>query len=147
VPRLQRQRAIGIRLGQPVQRRGRQGRTAAPGGPDAFSQVLLTAMAAAAQADGAIDQEEFERIAGGLSRFGVQNADREALLAYLRTPVDPQAVVRAATTPAAAMQIYAASAMAIRPDSAVERQYLADLAHAIGLDSSLKAQIDADLNA
>ncbi|MFG1291561.1 tellurite resistance TerB family protein [Xanthobacter versatilis] len=120
---------------------------AAPGGADAFSGVLLSAMAAAAQADGQIDQEELERITGGLSRFGAAAPEREALITFLTTPVDPQQVVDAATSPEAALQIYAASAMAIRPDSAAEKQYLASLASALNLDPGLKAQLDADLNA
>lgn len=120
---------------------------AAPGGADAFSGVLLSAMAAAAQADGQIDQEELERITGGLSRFGTAAPEREALISFLTTPVDPQQVVDAATSPEAALQIYAASAMAIRPDSAAEKQYLASLALALGIDPGLKAQVDADLNA
>ncbi|MCG5237440.1 tellurite resistance TerB family protein [Xanthobacter oligotrophicus] len=120
---------------------------AAPGGADAFSGVLLSAMAAAAQADGQIDQDELQRITGGLSRFGAAAPERDALISFLTTPVDPQQVVDAATSPEAALQIYAASAMAIRPDSAAEKQYLASLASALNLDPGLKAQLDADLNA
>ncbi|MFG1375394.1 tellurite resistance TerB family protein [Xanthobacter autotrophicus] len=120
---------------------------AAPGGADAFSGVLLSAMAAAAQADGQIDQEELERITGGLARMGAPTPERDALISVLTTPVDPQQVVDAATSPEAALQIYAASAIAIRPDSAAEKQYLASLASALGIDPGLKAQVDADLNA
>jgi len=120
---------------------------AAPGGADAFSGVLLSAMAAAAQADGSLDGEELERIGGGLARMGAATPQREELIAFLTTPVDPQQVVDAATSPESALQIYAASAMAIRPDSAVEQQYLASLAQALGIDPGLKAQVDADLGA
>ncbi|MFG1374525.1 DUF533 domain-containing protein [Xanthobacter oligotrophicus] len=120
---------------------------AAPGGADAFSGVLLSAMAAAAQADGQIDQDELQRITGGLARLGAATPERDALISILSTPVDPQQVVDAATSPEAALQIYAASAMAIRPDSAAEKQYLASLATALNLDPGLKAQLDADLNA
>ncbi|WP_238121318.1 MULTISPECIES: tellurite resistance TerB family protein [unclassified Xanthobacter] len=120
---------------------------AAPGGPEAFSQALLLAMAAAAQADGQLDQDELNRITGGIARMGAGSPDQQALIHYLTTPVDPQRVVDAAITPEAALQLYAASAMAIRPDSAVERAYLTQLAGALGIDPSLKAQVDADLNA
>ncbi|MDI4664009.1 tellurite resistance TerB family protein [Xanthobacter autotrophicus] len=121
--------------------------TQAPGGAEAFSGVLLSAMAAAAQADGAIDQDELERISGGLARLGAASPERDALIAFLTTPVDPRQVMDAATSPEAALEIYAASAMAIRPDSAAEKQYLASLATALGIDPGLKAQVDADLNA
>ena len=120
---------------------------AAPGGAAAFSNVLLAAMAAAAQADGSIDQEELERIGGGLSRMGAPTPERDALISYLTTPVDPATVVAAATSPEAALQIYAASALAIRPDNDAEHRYLDDLASALSIDPTLKAQLDADLGA
>ncbi|MBN8918087.1 MAG: tellurite resistance TerB family protein [Rhizobiales bacterium] len=120
---------------------------AAPGGPEAFSGVLLSAMAAAAQADGEIDEDEVSRIGGGLERMGAGSPERDALIAILTTPVDPNEVVAAATTPEAALQIYAASALAIRPDNDAEHAYLDWLAGALGIDSGLKAQIDGELNA
>ncbi|MFG1238709.1 DUF533 domain-containing protein [Xanthobacter autotrophicus DSM 597] len=120
---------------------------AAPGGPEAFSGVLLSAMAAAAQADGEIDEEEVSRIGGGLERMGTASPERDALIAILTTPVDPNEVVAAATTPEAALQIYAASALAIRPDNDAEHAYLDWLAGSLGIDPGLKAQIDGELNA
>ncbi|UJX44907.1 tellurite resistance TerB family protein [Xanthobacter sp. YC-JY1] len=120
---------------------------AAPGGPEAFSGVLLSAMAAAAQADGEIDEDEVSRIGGGLERMGAGSPERDALIAILTTPVDPNEVVAAATTPEAALQIYAASALAIRPDNDAEHAYLDWLAGALGIDPGLKAQIDGELNA
>lgn len=120
---------------------------AAPGGPEAFSGVLLAAMAAAAQADGEIDEEEVSRIGGGLERMGTASPERDALIAILTTPVDPNEVVAAATTPEAALQIYAASALAIRPDNEAEHAYLEWLASALGIDQGLKQQIDGELNA
>jgi len=109
--------------------------------------VLLAAMAAAAQADGAIDAEELERIGGGLARMGAAAPEREALIAYLTTPVDPGTVLAAASSPEAALQIYAASALAIRPDNDAEHRYLEELAAALSIDPALKAQLDADLDA
>lgn len=120
---------------------------AAPGGPEAFSGVLLSAMAAAAQADGQIDEEEVSRIGGGLERMGTASPQRDALIAILTTPVDPNEVVAAATTPEAALQIYAASALAIRPDNDAEHAYLDWLASSLGIDPGLKGQIDGELNA
>lgn len=123
------------------------GPAAAPGGPAAFSETLLAAMTAAAQADGRIDQEELNRITGGLEKMGASGMDQQQLIQILTTPVDPQTVVDAASSPEAALQIYTASVMAIRADTAVEQQYLANLAGALGIDPGLKAQIDRDLGA
>lgn len=119
----------------------------APGGPEAFSQVLVKAMAAAAQADGKLDQDEVNRISGGVSRMGAAAPSQVELVTALSTPVDPQELINAATSPEAALQIYAASVMAIRPDSAVEQRYLANLAESLAIDPALKAQIDRDLAA
>ncbi len=123
------------------------GPAAAPGGPAQFSQTLLAAMTAAAQADGRLDQEELTRITGGLEKMGASGMDQNALIEVLTTPVDPQTVINAATSPEAALQIYTASAIAIRADTAVEQQYLANLASALGIEPSLKAQIDRDVGA
>ncbi|MEP9347865.1 DUF533 domain-containing protein [Xanthobacter sp. KR7-225] len=117
----------------------------APGGPEAFSQVLVAAMAAAAQADGSLDPDELNRIAQGVTRMGGQAPDKAVLVEILSTPVNPQDLVNAASSPEAAMQIYAASVMAIRPDSAAEQRYLANLAEALAIDPALKAQMDRDL--
>lgn len=121
--------------------------TQAPGGPEAFSQVLVKAMAAAAQADGKLDADEVSRITGGLTKMGADAVSQQSLIIALSTPVNPQELINAATSPEAAMQIYAASVLAIRPDSAVEQRYLANLAQALGVDPQLKAQIDKDLTA
>jgi uncharacterized membrane protein YebE (DUF533 family) len=119
----------------------------APGGPEHFSQVLVAAMAAAAQADGSLDPDELNRIAAGVTRMGGNAPDQAMLVEILSTPVNPQDLVNAATSPEAAMQIYAASVMAIRPDSAAEQRYLANLAEALAIDPALKAQLDRDLTA
>ncbi|MBB6309185.1 tellurite resistance TerB family protein [Xanthobacter tagetidis] len=119
----------------------------APGGPEHFSQVLVAAMAAAAQADGSLDPDELNRIGAGVTRMGGNAPDQAVLVEILSTPVNPQDLVNAATSPEAAMQIYAASVMAIRPDSAAEQRYLANLAQALAIDPALKAQLDRDLTA
>lgn len=118
-----------------------------PGGPEVFSNVLLAAMVAAAQADGQIDQDEFNRIVGGLEKIGASGADQQALIEYLSVPVDPQILVSAAVTPQAASAIYVASLMAIQPDHPDEQKYLTDLASRLGIDPALKAQLDSDLAA
>ncbi len=117
----------------------------APGGATAFSQVLANAMAAAAQSDGKLDQDEVNRVAAGMQKLGAGAMDPQALIQFLSTPVDPQAVVNAATTPESALQIYAASVMAVRPDDPAEVAYLNNLAQALGINPQLKAQVEQDL--
>ena len=60
----------------------------------------------------------------------------------LRKPLDMDAIVKLATTPELAMEIYAASVLAIEPDSAAEQQYLGTLATRLKLAPELKLAIE-----
>jgi uncharacterized membrane protein YebE (DUF533 family) len=99
-------------------------------------------MVAATQADGVVDAEEQRRILGKLENAGLSGADREMLAQRLTRPVDPRDLVRAATTPEAAAQVYAASALAVRVDTTAERRYLDSIAAALNIDPGLKAQLE-----
>jgi uncharacterized membrane protein YebE (DUF533 family) len=112
------------------------------GGPEALSDVVATAMVAAIQADGVIDGEEQRRILGRLQEIGVSGQDRDALARRLTTPVDPRELVRAASTPEIAVQIYAASALAVSVDTPAERRYLDSLAAALNIEPGFKAQLE-----
>ena len=54
------------------------------------------------------------------------------------------AVVAAATSPELAVEIYAASVLAIDPDDPAEQAYLAMLASRLKLDPGLRASIEAE---
>jgi uncharacterized membrane protein YebE (DUF533 family) len=112
------------------------------GDPEALSDLLMTAMVAATQADGVVDAEEQRRILGKLDSVGMSGADREALARQLTQPVDPRDLVRAATTPETAAQVYAASALAVSVDTTAERRYLDSIAAALNIDPGLKAQLE-----
>ena len=115
------------------------------GGAEALSGTLLNAMIAAVQADGVIDEDELRRLTGQLDKLGVSSDDRQALVAQLRKRVDPAEVVDSATSPELAVQIYAASALAISIDTPQERRYLDKLADDIGVDEGLKKQVEASV--
>lgn len=112
------------------------------GGPEAASGALLNAMIAAAQADGMIDADELHRLTGQLDKLGISSADRQALVAQLKRPVNPADVVNSASSPEMALQIYAASALAVTIDTPEERRYLDKLAEDIGVDPALKQQVE-----
>lgn len=105
------------------------------------ARLLVTAMIAAAKADGYIDQGEQERI---FERVGALELDAEAkayLMDQLRAPLDLDGIVRAAGKPEVATEVYAASLLAIDPDHPAEKAYLQMLAARLGLADDLVAEI------
>jgi uncharacterized membrane protein YebE (DUF533 family) len=105
------------------------------------ARLLVTAMIAAAKADGYIDQGEQERI---FERVGALELDAEAkgyLMDQLRAPLDLDGIVRAAGKPEVATEVYAASLLAIDPDHPAEKAYLQMLAARLGLADDLVLEI------
>jgi uncharacterized membrane protein YebE (DUF533 family) len=116
---------------------------ASPADEQAVSRALLTAMIAAAKADGHIDAAEQARIFGEMDRHALDADDKAFLMDALRAPLDVEAVARLARTPEEAAEIYAASLMAIDVDTPQERAYLDHLARRLGLDPGLVRHLDA----
>lgn len=111
---------------------------------DAMSLAILRAMIAAAKADGQIDAEEQRRIFAKLDELALGTEEKAFIIDELRKPLDIDSVVRAATTPELAVEIYAASCLAIDPDDPSEQAYLAMLASRLKLDPGLKAAVEAE---
>lgn len=61
----------------------------------------------------------------------------------MMNPASVEDLVKGATTPELAAQVYAAARLAINPDTRAERDFLAGLSGALGLDAELVANIDA----
>ena len=114
----------------------------APGGEGTLALTLLHAMIAAAKADGHVDADERARIVGRLDDIGLSAEDRGFLEEELAAPVDIDRLVREATTPAVAAEIYAASLLVITPDNPAEQAYLQLLAARLGLDPGLKLELE-----
>jgi uncharacterized membrane protein YebE (DUF533 family) len=111
---------------------------------DSMSLALLRAMIAAAKADGHIDAEEQRRIFGKLGELDLDTEEKAFVMDELRKPLDIDAVVAAATTPELAVEIYAASVLAIDPDDPAEQAYLAMLASRLKLDPGLRAAVEKE---
>ncbi|MFO1141828.1 MAG: tellurite resistance TerB family protein [Amaricoccus sp.] len=109
-------------------------------GPDA-EKTLLKAMISAAKADGQIDQDEMKKIIGKISSGDVTDEEKKFVLEQMSTPIDIAGLAAEARNPAQAAQIYAASILAIDADTGQEKQYLSDLASALGLDAATIAQL------
>ncbi|HOW72232.1 MAG TPA: DUF533 domain-containing protein [Phycisphaerae bacterium] len=106
------------------------------------AELLVDAMINAAKADGQIDQQEIERIATKVETTG---DSRERLIEKLRKPMDTDRIARSATSPQLAVQVYAASLLAIEVDTEAEKQYLADLAGRLRLDPGTVQRLHAAL--
>jgi len=111
---------------------------------DAHSLAILRAMIAAAKADGHIDAMEQQKIFGKLDEFDLDVEAKAWVIDELRKPLDIDAVVRSAITPELAVEIYAASVLAIHPDDPAEQNYLADLAARLKLDPVLVARLETE---
>jgi uncharacterized membrane protein YebE (DUF533 family) len=109
---------------------------------DDMSLALLRAMIAAAKSDGHIDQAEQQKIFGKLDELDLDTEAKAFVMDELRKPLDIEKVVAAATSPELAVEIYAASFLAIDPDDPAEQAYLAMLAARLKLAPDLKASIE-----
>lgn len=109
---------------------------------NALSLGLLRAMIAAAKSDGHIDAAEQQKIFGKLDELDLDTEAKAWVMDELRKPLDIDAVVAAATSPEVAVEIYAASFLAIDPDDPAEQAYLAMLASRLKLDPGLKSSIE-----
>jgi len=110
----------------------------------AASLAILRAMIAAAKADGRIDGEEHRRIFAKLDELDLDTEEKAFIIDELRKPLDIDAVVRAASTPELAVEIYAASVLAIDPDDPAEQAYLAMLASRLGLEPGLRLAVEKE---
>jgi uncharacterized membrane protein YebE (DUF533 family) len=111
---------------------------------DDMSLALLRAMIAAAKSDGHIDASEQQKIFGKLDELDLDTEAKAFVMDELRKPLDIERVVAAATSPELAVEIYAASFLAIDPDDPAEQAYLAMLAARLKLAPDLKAKIEAE---
>jgi uncharacterized membrane protein YebE (DUF533 family) len=114
---------------------------------EATALVFIRAMIAAAAADGHIDDDERSAILGGLKEAGLEQEAHDWLSQEMAKPASIDTLVEAAESPELAAQIYTAARIAINPDNAAEKDFLAGLAGSLGLDAELVANIDAAASA
>lgn len=110
---------------------------------DSTATLFIRAMISAAAADGHIDDSERETILGGLTAAGFDPEANTWLNDQITNPPSVDDLVAEATTPELAAQVYTAARLAINPDTAMEKDFLAGLSGSLGLDAELVAHIDA----
>lgn len=117
------------------------GGAAVPEMPADVARVVRLAVSAA-QADGVLSDAERALILARAAEAGVQDA-----VAHELARPRPLAEIVAGVTGAAARDLYVLAFTIVRADDAVsggERIYLAQLAHALGLDAATAAALEAE---
>ncbi|WP_287417164.1 tellurite resistance TerB family protein [Oceanithermus sp.] len=115
---------------------------------ESAAQVVLMAMINAAKADGRIDPQEAERIVGQLDRQGADPEVRDFVFREMAGPLDTGPMVAAARgNPELALQVYAASLLAVEVDTAAENRYLDELQRALELPPQAVEQVERSIKA
>jgi uncharacterized membrane protein YebE (DUF533 family) len=110
------------------------------------SELVLKAMINAAKADGRVEQSEIQRILGRVQESGADAQALEFLAAELKKPMETAVLVEAARGKLElAAQLYSASLLAIEVDTPEEKQYLQELASALGLEPEVTQRIHQEL--
>lgn len=109
-----------------------------------LSQSLIAAMIGAAKADGHVTEDERQRIGQALSKLTIEGDQRTFIEEELAKPLDVGAIASMATTEEHRVEIYAASLIAVDPEGAAEKGYLAMLAARLGLDPKLVEHLHAN---
>lgn len=112
---------------------------------NALGVKIIQAMIAAAKADGHIDAEEQKRIFSKFDEAGLGMEEKAFLMDELRKPLDIDAIVALANNTEQAVELYAASCLAIDPDDPAEQAYLAMLSARLKLAPELKTNIEAEV--
>lgn len=118
---------------------------ASDAGAEDLALRLLTAMVAATKADGHVTMQERARIADHLPRLGLGVDAQSLLAAELDAPLDLNRIAALAKTEEEAAEIYAASLMAVNPNGAAEKGYLAMLAARLNLAPGLVDHLHANI--
>lgn len=113
-----------------------------PAQVEQHSQAILTALVAAAKADGHVDEREKQLIEGEFTKLDNDQELQHWLHAELNKPLDPADVARAASTPEMAAEMYIASVMLVDEENFMEKSYLDELARQLKLEPGLKTELE-----
>ena len=113
---------------------------------DSFELTLMKAMIAAAKADGHIDSQEQQRIFQAVEKMDLSAAEKGLLFECLQQDISIEEIASSVTSIELKSEIYLASCLAIEPDHAAEREYLARLAKALELPDELAFQLEQQAN-
>jgi uncharacterized membrane protein YebE (DUF533 family) len=95
---------------------------------DSGQMLMLRAMITAANADGHIDENERQKIYQQVDNFALSTQDKASLFDELRRPLSLQELAKAVPNSQTAIEVYAASLLAIDEKRAASQDYLSRLA-------------------
>ncbi|WP_416356386.1 tellurite resistance TerB family protein [Aureimonas phyllosphaerae] len=105
------------------------------------ARLLLSAMIAAAKADGYIDRAEEEAIFGRIDDVDLDPEEKGLLMDEMRRPLSIDQIAAEVRDRETAIEVYTASVLAIDADHPAERAYLDYLAARLDLAPDLVAEI------
>ncbi|KII28918.1 Inner membrane protein yebE [Pseudomonas fluorescens] len=113
-------------------------------GPDVeeHSHAILRALIAAAKADGRIDDAEKKMIGKEIGRHTDDPELQQWLDNEVAKPLNPVEVAQSATDTAMAAEMYLASVMLVDDQQDAERNYLDELAAALGIEPDLQVHLE-----
>lgn len=115
---------------------------------EAHSHAILTAMLAAAKADGRIDEREQAAIQAELQRHAGEPQLQAWIDAEMQKPLDAADVAQTAQgDPAVAAEMYLVSVMLVDDQQDAERTYLDELAYNLNLAPELQAHLEQQAKA
>lgn len=116
-------------------------------GQETLGLILVRAMIAAARSDGTLDAKESQAIFKRIQSLPLDQEDKSLLVEEMGQPVDMDGLVKSATSPEIAAEIYIASLMAIDVDTAAEQAYLSMLAARLKLPQELVDELHRQVEA
>ncbi|HSH56861.1 MAG TPA: tellurite resistance TerB family protein [Halomonas sp.] len=121
--------------GEPVEQLGDEAR-------ERRSLALLQAMIMAARADGHIDDQERELIAGQIDALGADQELHAWVERQLQAPLDAEALAAQVDSSQAAREMYLISVAVVDEQNAMERAWLDQLGKALALPGEVSAELE-----
>ncbi len=110
---------------------------------DSGQVLMLRAMITAANADGHIDENEYQQIYQQVDDFDLTTEDKASLFDELRRPLSLEELVKAVPNSQTAIEVYAASLLAIDERQSASLNYLNRLASSMSLPPELVKAVHA----
>ncbi|MEM9402685.1 MAG: tellurite resistance TerB family protein [Pseudomonadota bacterium] len=104
---------------------------------DSGGLLIVRAMIAAAASDGHLDAEEQQRVFGEVENLELSREEKAMLFDELRSPLSMSDIVAQVSEPEVAIEVYAASLLAIDESRSEAQAYLGSLALALELPRNL----------